>query len=467
MPASSTSVVAPHRTVLWDGAEFRSVDRAQWTDAVQRGQGIGWIHLDATHETAIAWLVALGVPELTEARLQAVLDDGSQAAGVVQNEGDVRRVSMAAAVVRRDEHGPELTRQRVAVLTSTRWVVTLGEALGDDRQGLAAELLRATEAAGGGSVVSGPDLALRVVLAIAEGYASAARDLAAHISTDAEDAGRRGRLLQSFNDLESDASRLRRRGHPAASAWFAAGSAGSNTATGIAGVLDETLVRVHGLRLETERRADERAAADQRRRTDSWQLVLGLVAVVLLGPSLVAGVLDALPGWQPVGHRGSVFIGLSLVSGGVLWLLTYGLPAMALRRFGLGERVAFAVGAVLIVGGGLIALPLTAGFDEEPPEISVSCPPTTVVKGQQAFVVVSASDADSRLVLDPSSVVQLPTTTPGAAHRVFRAVDSFGRAATASCEYRIVDKPPALRSLSTAARRPASHVATDAPIQSK
>ncbi len=398
---------------------------------------VGWIHLDTDTDVAIAWLVGLGVPELTEPRLRAVLPETTGSTARVSTEGTVRRVTATAVAVQRSTRAPSLSDQRVDVLASNHWVVTLGESPASTSNAPAHQTLGAVDAIEGAIETTGAGLALQVVLALAEGYAAAARDLASHVADDSQSAAGRSALLQCLNDLESDVSRLRRRGHDEATAWFAP-TGGTETAQGIAGVLDETLHRIRALRDEAGRRADDEATSKARRRSDAWQLVLGVIAVVLLGPSLVAGVLDALPGWQPVVRRGTVFIGLSLLSGGALLLLVYGLPAIMLRRFGRGEALALAAALLLGVGGLLLALPLAPGMDEAPPTIGVSCPSSRLEANARAVATVSASDADSRLAEDPSGVVLLDTSQVGSVHRVFRAIDDFGRAASVSCDYLVV-----------------------------
>ena len=299
-----------------------------------------------------------------------------------------------------------------------------------------------------GSRITGLELGLRILLAVAEHCDANANSLAGELDTIASSAGL-VRLQAQLDRLESSVSPLRRRGRPTETAWLPV-EAGSQDADGVAQILDDALARLRAAKEEAIRREIRLRADSERRDADALQLFLGTIAAVLLGPSLVASIFAAFPSWQPVSRRDNSFVGLSLASGGALWLVVYAIRALMSRRrrSPLRSVALVGVGLIPLIVGLIVALPLHMGLDGTSPEISVRCPERPIMRGLEASAVVAASDAESGLAADPSGAHPLSTKAVGAITRTFKAVDKFGRAVSASCTYVVSrpSQPPASRS---------------------
>ena len=443
------------RMVLWTGEHTTEADVATWTESVQRGRGVGWIHVRSGTPDALVALEAVAVPDLVRARLERLLADQPDGAPTAVSDGPVRCVTTVACRVSTDKNGPALERQHVRVLATSRWVVTVGPARRDSHADAIDVVVRHVDLFAEAVSPNGADLGLRLLLAIAETSAAAVQSLASGAVSDASRDHPRERLHRSLTELTTDVSRLRRLGHSPVEAWFP-GASVPERAVGVAELLDDVLKRIASVRAEAQRRETQLRVREDQRRADSLQLVLGTVAAVLLGPSLAAGVLQAFPGWQPVDRRDDAFVGLSLASAGVLWLLVYAGPALLVRRRrGPASVIAVLAGTAAVIAGLFELLPIQAGIDNTPPQIQAACPDNPVERGSPATVEVAASDAEGALTEDPSGAHPLDTASLGAATVAYRAVDGFGHASTAACTY-VVTRPPEprhRRSASKAGRR--------------
>ena len=437
MSSSDSASVLREELRLWPALGAAKPSPAQWHEAILRGRAVGWVRLRGSTTSALSALSTYAMPHLED--LREALATPADHEPVVQRIGALRAVNLVVPALSRGASGQlQLELAALRVFATPKWAVTFDPATSAAVDGV---LERVDLEVGADSHPNGHDLALRILLALAEWCDSVAKEAARELE------GAKGNVeltaLQSVLDgLDRNIAAVRRRGRPAETAWWPP-HVGSKDAEGIAEVLDDALATVRAARDESTRREMRLRTEAERRSAEALQIVLGTIAAVLLGPSLVAGIFDAFPGWQPVDRRDDSFIGLSLASAGALWLIVYVVPALLARRRNAsrGTVAAVAVGLVPLIVGLILALPLTKGVDDNPPAISVSCPVGAVVRGSEVLAAVAASDAEGPLANDPSGVHRLPTDGSGPATQTFRAVDAFGNAATAACTYRIKPVP--------------------------
>ena len=437
MPQDGYEASALQGLSLWPKSGVTLPSAKEWHDAVERGRGIGWIRLRGSTTSALAALNSLAVPQVSLENLRETLAICAEEAPVVQVIGQLHVVTAQVPAATRTSSGDlHLNWQTVRIIASTKSVITLtGGPTADGQDGVDRVLDSVDLDAAPESRPNGYDLGLRILLAVAEACDAAVNESTRQLDRATGNADLVN-LQSVFDRLERNVTVLRRRGRATATAWLPATV--SQDAAGIAELLDDALRRLRVAKDEAVRREARLRAESQRRSADAIQIVLGTIAAVLLGPSLVAGVFEAFPGWQPVNKRGESFIGLSIASGGALWLVVYALPVLLAQRRRSVSRIAAAVGlgVVPLAVGLVLALPLSTGSDGNPPEITVQCP-ESVPQGASASAAVAASDAEGTLVVNPSGFRPLSTKRAGIVTRTFRAVDSFGHASTASCTYRV------------------------------
>jgi hypothetical protein len=436
---SEADIQAVQHLLLWPASAGAQPSVQQWHEAVSRGESTGWIRLRGTAESAISGLRNLAVPQLRIEDLRRGLALPADEAPVVQRVGELRIVTARIPTLcKTAEDELQLELHAVRIVAAKRWVITTGAVGAGQGADVVERVLETVDLeVSAGSHPSGCDLGLRILLALAESCGAAANE-AAHELDRADGSTQLETLQEVLDRLERSVATLRRRGRPTDTAWLPA-DAEVQTAEGIAEILDEALERLRAAKEEAIRREARLRADAERRRADALQLFLGTIAAVLLGPSLVAGIFAAFPGWQPVDKRGDSFIGLALASSGLLWLVAYAIPILFTRP---GRRrwtmvAAVGVGVVSLAIGLVVALPMRTGLDDQRPEISVRCPTRPVGLNSETLAVVAASDPEGNLLTDPSGLHRLPTKRAGAITSRFRAVDSFGRAATASCTYEV------------------------------
>jgi hypothetical protein len=437
---------------VWNGGNPEHVSEAELRRKVGFGEAVGWVDVDGLRvEEVRAELVALGQrhPPL---HLSAVVVDQvltRPATGPTVASVDGARI-VRCAMAEHDGKGRSVRVSWLRVVASegcvltVRWPATeLGTDAADQADAIGrAALLAAVAQRGGGPEDTAHDLGTFLVAAAAESLAGAARSLAGRALRPRGDAAHAAivELLGYFAGTAMPDA-------PAESAWFTP-SREAQSAHAAARSLDEEARRLVEAEHAIVRRAEAELAAREERRTTAVSAVLGTVAAVFLGPTLVATVLSAFPGWLPEDHRDDAMVGLSLASAGVIWLLLYVAPlfiAAADRRITLLRGAAIAVGAAATVAGTMLALPLAGGSDDTAPTLSITCPSAPVAVGDRAQALVAASDADSELAVTPPATKVLATGQVGAFSVTQRVEDRFGHATSAACVYRVVANRSAAR----------------------
>lgn len=422
--------------LLWADGRFDVPESAvALSDALIRGEGIGWLSLGVSPGAEVGEVLALALPDLNQSRAERLLTDVAPA---YQTDGPV--IALRTATVAIDDGA--ITSQPIRILATSRWVLSLLEQQPGE-VGKAAVLERVRADGDGDGLM----LAQRIVRAIAESLAQEVESCIDRAEASAEDSADEIVVSQLLR-LEEVCARLRRRSVPSARAWFS-----EEGAPEIALLLDEALESARGARRGVRERAAQRQVERQRGQNQAFHLLLGFVAAVFVGPGLVASALDAFPGWLPVDQRDDAFVGLSIVSSGLILALTYGMPAVLTRSSG-GRVAASLAGAVLALCVGLAILPpLGGGQDDTPPTVNVECPVSPVVQGSAVAMLIAAAD-DRGLSRDPSGERRVDTASVGLTREVVVAEDRHGRRSVAACVFRVV--APALPERTPSARRGAA-----------
>jgi hypothetical protein len=403
-------------------------DTLSWQTAMQRRLVIPWIRVAGDGSSVTAALDDLGAPLLPVAQIGQALDRSVAESPVVDAIGDIRIVRATVSDPAKPVSPAALTSVRV--IASAQWIVTWSAQPSSAMDAIHRDVDLKSRPDGS----SGYDLAVRVLLEMAGSLATtiSAGVAAMNDESRVDDLP----LIESALHAIADSSaELRRHGRPSDTAWFPLEKESSDAAA-LSELLAETTIRARAAEAEASRREARLRADAERRRTEFFQLILGAIAAILLGPSFVAAGFAAFPGWLPVDHLGGAFLGLCLVSAGLLWLAVYVVPAIATRQLASTWALvtAVTVGAAALICGLVIALPLSGGLDERPPDLVVDCP-QEVARGAAASVAVAAADGESGLdpEADPTGLHRIDTTRSGPLTVRYYARDKSGRVAAKAC----------------------------------
>jgi len=429
--------------LTWSAAGVAEVTPAAFKEARETSRSVAWIIADGNGETqpTAASLALRELDHFDDVGLLAILESPDRSSASVDGPGVV------TTVVCRHRPGPAggiIDEWPLRIVVGQRWVLAV--AWGADAlevlKGLVSSMATADSRPG--------DLGLELLLGAAQSLDSTARAFARNL-TDGPPASeaQRDTAAKRLDGLALDAADVRRSRYDPTNAWFAEQD-GTGRPARIAAVLDTARTRAEALAAEERRQLDalrkrereSRRDSDQRRR-DSDQLIFGVLAALFIGPTLIAGIFDAFPGWLPQPRRDDVMLSLSLASAGAIGLLVALLPVAVHRNWRNVSRprwILATVAALAMVMGLAFSFPLDTGVDAQAPQVEAVCPANPMRLGAPATATVVATDPEEHLVGEASTEVALDTSSPGRHSFSARARDSFGNTASATCAFVVAPK---------------------------
>lgn len=277
--------------LLCPSSTHESVDAATWRTAIETNGATGWMQIAAGDDLE-GTLKSIAIPGVKPATVRAARDRARTGAHA---QDDVH------VVIADLPGGGELE-----IIATSHAVLTTSD------EPEAESVLAAVELQEGGD---GNQVAMRALIVVARAYESAVDQALKPLVAD--NASEFPSSLASLQRLETTANALRRREQRPHTAWFPV-SEGSWEAETLPEVLDQVIERARGGRREIIERQSALREHRQATRAASNQAVAGTVAAVFVGPTLIASVFQAVPGWQPVDHRLEAFLGLSLAAAGLI-----------------------------------------------------------------------------------------------------------------------------------------------------